>query len=67
MRSRGLSNTSISDGSTVTHPITPRITPFAITIPRSMPSVNDMKQSAAKPATVVIELPMTEVKVWWIA
>ena len=50
----------MSDGRTVIQEITPRITPFAITIPRSRPSVNVIKQSAIKPATVVIELPITE-------
>ena len=59
----GLSNRSISDGSTVTHPITPSRTPFAITIPRSRPIVKDMKQSAMNPAIVVTELPSTLVKV----
>ena len=63
----GLSNIRIMAGSTVTHPTTPSTTPFAITIPRSRPIVNDMKQSAMKPAMVVIELPTTLVKVLWMA
>ena len=63
----GLSSTRISAGRTVTQPITPKITPFAMTRPRSRPSVKVMKHSAAKPATVVTELPMTEVSVSWMA
>ncbi len=47
--------------------MTPNITPFAITIPRSFPRVNDMKQSAINPATVVIELPTTLERVSRIA
>lgn len=43
--------------------ITPITTPFAITIPRSMPRVKLMKHRAIKPATVVIELLTTEVTV----
>ena len=58
-----LSNTSIIAGRMVTQLITPRITPFAITIPRSIPSLYVIKQSATKPATVVIELPTTALKV----
>ena len=58
--SSGLSSTRMSDGRIVTQPITPKITPLAITIPRSRPSVKVIKQSAIKPATVVIELPSTE-------
>ena len=54
-------------GSTVTLPITPISTPFAITMPRSRPMVKLMKQRAMKPATVVTELPSTDVKVSWIA
>ena len=53
----------MSEGRTVTQPITPSRTPFAITSPRSKPRVKDIKQSAIKPAIVVIELPSTEVKV----
>ena len=55
------------DGSTVTQQITPITTPFAITIPRSRPKVKVMKHSATKPATVVIELPITDEKVEAIA
>ena len=62
-----LSNTRIKDGRIVTHPITPKITPFAITTPRSSPRVKLMKQRAIKPATVVIELPTTEVIVFEMA
>jgi len=64
---RGLSKTRIRDGSTVTQPSTPRRTPFAITIPRSRPSVKDIKQSAIKPAIVVIELPTTLARVSFMA
>jgi len=62
-----LSKTRIILGRIVTHPITPNITPLAITIPRSSPSVKLMNISAIKPATVVIELPRTDVKVAEIA
>ena len=62
-----LSNVSISAGRIVTQEITPHTTPFAITIPRSRPSVNVMKHIARKPATVVNELPTTEVTVLAIA
>ena len=63
----GLSSTRIKAGRVVTHPITPRITPFAMTMPRSMPRVKVMKHRAMNPAMVVMELPMTEVKVSWMA
>jgi len=59
----GLSSKSIIAGKTVTQPITPRTTPFAMTMPRSFPRVKDMKQSAMNPATVVTELPITLVSV----
>ena len=62
-----LSNTSKSDGKIVTQLITPNTTPFAITIPKSRPSVKLMKHNAMKPATVVIELPITDVNVLDIA
>ena len=65
--SRTLSNISNNEGSIVTHPITPNITPFAITIPRSTPSVKLMKHIARNPATVVIELPITDVNVAFTA
>ena len=55
-----LSNTRMSDGSIVTHAITPSTTPFAMTIPRSSPRVKLMKHSATNPATVVMELPTTD-------
>ena len=51
------------DGRSVTQLITPKITPFAITMPRSFPRVKLIKQRAMNPATVVIELPTTEEKV----
>ena len=63
----GLSRISIIAGSTVTQPSTPNSTPFAITMPRSRPSVKVMKQSAMNPAIVVIELPTTDVSVSPIA
>ena len=59
-----LSQTRIIDGNTVTHPNTPNTTPFAITTPKSNPSVKLIKHKATKPATVVIELPTTEVIVF---
>ena len=59
----GLSSIKIREGSTVTQPITPNNTPFAITMPRSRPRVKDIKQRAMKPATVVKELPTTETRV----
>ena len=62
-----LSQASISAGRIVTHPITPMITPLAITIPRSRPSVKLIKHNAMNPATVVTELPVTETIVWDIA
>ena len=67
VRCRGLSSTRIRDGRMVTQPSTPSSTPLAMTIPRSRPSVKDMKHRAMKPAMVVAELPMTEVKVLWMA
>ena len=42
---------------------TPRTTPFAITIPMSLPSVNCITHKATKPAIVVIELEVIEVNV----
>ena len=64
---RGLSSMRISAGRTVTQPMTPRMTPLAITMPRSRPIVKDMKQSATKPATVVMDEPTTEEKVFLMA
>ena len=58
-----LSKTKIKEGRIVTQLRTPKTTPFAMTMPRSIPSVKLMKQSAIKPATVVTELPKTEEKV----
>ena len=63
----GLLSSSMSAGSTVTQHITPRSTPFAMTRSRSRPKVKVIKHSAAKPATVVVELPMTETRVSLIA
>ena len=63
----GLSNTRISAGRIVTQQITPITTPFAITIPRSRPSANVITQSAMNPATVVTELPTTDLNVLAIA
>ena len=57
----------MSDGRTGTQDSTPSRTPFAITMPRSRPSVNDMKHRARKPAIVVMELPTTDVSVALIA
>ena len=51
----------------VTQAITPKITPLAITTPRSSPKVKLMKHNAINPATVVMELPTTEVMVFDIA
>ena len=62
-----LSRAKIRDGRVVTQPITPRTTPFAMTIPRSFPRVKLIKHRAINPATVVTELPTTEVSVLWIA
>ena len=59
----GLSKAKMSAGKIVTLPITPRITPLAITIPKSMPSVKVIKHSAMKPATVVADEPNTELSV----
>ena len=53
----------IRAGRTVMEPITPKITPLAITRPRSRPKAKVMKQSAIKPATVVAEEPITELRV----
>ena len=63
----GLSSSKIIAGRIVTQPKTPSSTPFAITIPKSLPSVKVIKHSAMNPATVVIELPSTEVTVSFIA
>ena len=43
--------------------ITPKTTPLAMTRPKSRPKVNVMKHNARKPATVVTELPTTDVMV----
>ena len=50
-------------GRTVTQQITPITTPFALTIPRSRPSANVIKQSAAKPAIVVTDEEVIDVNV----
>ena len=59
-----LSKVRIKAGSTVTQPKTPKMTPLAITMPRSRPRVKLIKHRAMKPATVVMELPMTLFRVW---
>ena len=46
---------------------TPNTTPFAITKPISKPSFRRMKHSAAKPNTVVSELPVSAVKLFTTA
>ena len=58
-----LSKVSTNAGSNVTQQKTPITTPFAITIPISRPSEKVIKQSAINPATVVMELPITDLKV----
>ena len=63
----GLLSSSMSAGSTVTQHKTPMSTPFAMTRPRSRPKVKVIKHSAAKPATVVVELPTTDRSVSLIA
>ena len=63
----GLSKTSTSDGRTVTQQTTPISTPFAITIPRSRPSAKVITHRATNPATVVTELPATDLNVLAIA
>ena len=63
----GLSNTRTKEGKTVTQQITPINTPFAITIPRSRPSANVITHNATNPATVVTELPATDLNVLEIA
>ena len=66
-----LSKIRRKDGRIVTQHSTPKMTPFAITIPKSFPSVKLIKQRAINPATVVMELPTTDEKVlemaWAIA
>ena len=54
-------------GRTVTQQTTPIKTPFAITIPRSRPRAKVITHSARKPATVVTELPATDLNVLAIA
>ena len=61
------SNIRIIAGSTVMQAITPQTTPFAMTMPRSRPSVKLMKHIARNPATVVRELLTTELTVIEIA
>ena len=58
-----LSKQRIIAGRKVIHTITPKITPFAITNPKSIPSLKVMKQSAANPAMVVTELLVTDLNV----
>ena len=64
---RNLLKVRIKAGRTVTAPITPKMTPLAMTIPRSIPRVKDMKQRAIKPATVVADEPKTELMVFLMA
>ena len=64
---KGLSRIRIRAGRTVTQPMTPSRTPFAMTMPKSRPMVKDMKHREINPATVVMELPTTLVSVFWIA
>ena len=61
------SKVSTMAGRNVVQQTTPISTPLIITTPRSRPRAKVMKISAAKPAMVVVELPMTEVKVWEMA
>ena len=63
----GLSNININDGKIVTVHKTPIITPFAITIPISIPKLKSIVQSAKNPATVVVELPIIDTNVFCIA
>ena len=65
--SHHLSNTSKSAGKIVKTVITPRSTPFAITIPKSLPKVRLIVHNTRNPAMVVVELPITEVNVSFIA
>ena len=57
------SKVRIMAGRKVTQHSTPMITPLIITTPRSRPRAKVMKISAAKPAMVVTEEPMTDRKV----
>ena len=61
------SNTSNKLGNNVKTDITPRITPLAITIPKSRPSVNFIVHNTRKPAIVVRDEPITDVNVSLIA
>ena len=54
-------------GSTVTQTITPMTTPLHITMPRSFPRANVIKQRARNPAIVVMELEDTDLNVLAIA
>ena len=62
-----LSNMRTIDGSRVTQHITPITTPFAMTIPKSLPKVKVIQHRAANPAIVVTELPTMDLKVFEIA
>ena len=55
------------DGRIVTQLITPKATPFIMTMPTSSPNVKLMKHRAAKPAIVVMEEPTTDWNVAWMA
>ena len=57
------SKVRIMAGRKVMQHSTPITTPLIMTMPRSLPSAKVMKISAAKPATVVTEEPMTDTKV----
>ena len=57
------SKTRIMAGRNVTQQMTPIRTPFDMTMPISRPSAKVMTHRARKPATVVMELEITEVNV----
>ena len=54
-------------GNTVSTVTTPKSTPLAITMPKSLPNVNFIVHNTKKPAIVVKELPITDVNVSLIA
>ena len=62
-----LSASNIAAGKNVITVITPNKTPFAITIPISLPKVKFILHSAKNPAIVVTELPNTDEIVFEIA
>ena len=65
--SRMRSKTRMRAGRTVTQPMTPKMTPLAMTRPRSKPRVKVMNMRAMKPAMVVILEPTTEENVCLMA